>query len=219
MLPRERLTLTLTRSLKMSATPDARNTPDDLVTRAALRHTNVFTLRKELNLTKKELARHARVSIQTVMRAEQGLHPHLSGRIANALSELANVDSAIIRQRYRSCRAHNITEFSSDITSQDNYQLALNSAVRLAATSDGSPIQSFREQLFGDYGLPTSGIKFCIMTGLHSAVLNNVESGRVTWSECKALHRTLRDVLHIPEVLITGLGKLHDEYYLMSHHD
>lgn len=187
--------------------------------RQALRHTNVFTLRTELGLTQRELARHAKVSIQTVMRAEQGLHPHLSGRVANALSELANIPASTIRREYRACRARNIAEFSNELTSQPNYAIALNSAIRLAATSDGPPIQNFREQLFGDYGLPTSGIKFCVMTGLHSAVLNNVESGRVTWSETKSLQRVLKDILRVPDVLITGLGKLHDEYYLSSRHD
>lgn len=203
------------------------NTATDLTGRtladkAALRHTNVYVIRTELGLTQKELARHAGVSVQSVMRAEQGLHPHLSGRIASALSELSNViDIHAIKRGYRACRAHNITEFSHDITRQPDYYEAVMRAYHDAYSDElvGSPTQFFRERLFDHFDLPTSGIKFCVMTGLHSAVLSSIERGKVTWSECKAFHRVLSEVLHLEEFTIRGLGHVHDEFYLSGHHD
>lgn len=186
------------------------------------RHTNVYVIRQELGLTQKELAKFAKVSVQSVLRSEQGLHPNLSGRIASALSELSNIPSSTIRREYRACRARNITQFSLDLTSDPNYWPTVEDALigaSIHSTVNYSPVKYFRIYLFDHYGLPTSGIKFCALTGLHSAVLNSVESGRVTWRECRALHRVLSEVLAMTDKDIAYLGQLHDEFYLGARHD
>lgn len=185
-----------------------------------MRETNVGTLRRELGLTQRELANHAGVSTQSIMRAEQGLHPTLSGGIAKALSELGNTDEAIIRRDYKRTRAWNIKQFSLDLTSSDNYELCRKEALTHTReyaqyNPTSSPTKYWREFIFSFFGIPLSGIKFCTYTGLHSAVLSNVENGKVTWRESKAFQRVLSEVLNCSEFEIALLGKLHDEFYLM----
>jgi hypothetical protein len=72
----------------------------------------------------------------------------------------------------------------------------------------------FREYLFEHYGLPSSAIKFCQFTGMHPATLSDIETGKTDWSGAGAFKEVLRERLAVSDEHISGLGTIHDSYFI-----
>lgn len=176
----------------------------------------VHRIRTKAGVTQASLADKAGMSPLSVIRAEQGLHPTLSGALCSILS-LLDPDQRLpstIAQIYSQERSENINLFLKELTGQPDYVDTVRTALdyatdrytpRFTIPSDVSGESSYRHPLyltrtfiFSHYGLPTSAIKFCALTGTHPATISAIESGKYTLSDAPALVKILELLLFTP---------------------
>lgn len=187
----------------------------------------VSDIRNRAGYSQAQLAEESFLTRQSVIRAEQNLHPTLSEALCAVLSDLDHEDRspATIAEQYRRERYENITNFARYVESLPDYVDAVRTAIDYAADHftprftipvekkpEGvsyfrgdpheavrmrHPLYLFRTHLFARYSLPTSAIKFCTLTGIHSSTVSSIEKGASTIDDSPALYRALRCVLHL----------------------
>ena len=181
-------------------------------------------LRESLGLTQKELAEHAGVTAQRVLREEQFVYETPSQKILDAFKQdnLAPVDLSLdtLVSDYVKARNKLHRDFTEDLVTSPFYiqhaKYALDYVIDYwdALSVLKSPVKMFREALFGNYGLPTSAIKFSIYTGMHPGTLSDIETGKTDWNGAAALKTVLRGNLGLEGAMIETLGILHDQYFV-----
>ena len=176
-------------------------------------------LREARHLTQKDLAELAGVTPQRVLREEQFIYASPSEAILTALSE-NELGQKRLSNDYCIARAQLHLDFREDLVTSPFYEEYVGHCVDHAidywdALSElRSPTRLFREQLFEQYGLPPSAVKFSMYTGMHPGTLSDIETGKTDWKGASALIRVLEDSLNVPERHIEQLGILHDQYFM-----
>jgi transcriptional regulator with XRE-family HTH domain len=177
--------------------------------------------RLSLGMTQEELAQLAGISRQRLIREEQFISVDPSDAVVKALSVRSNdLTSVDIIRRYQKSRTRLLAQFSEDLVSSPFYQDRVSDAFNYALDYFDalpvlrSPTKMFREYLFEHYGLPTSAIKFCQFTGMHPATLSDIETGKTDWKGATALINVLSDRLAISKQHLSGLGTIHDSYFI-----
>lgn len=175
--------------------------------------------RRRAAMTQKDLAIKANLSVMSIVRAEQCLLPGLSDDLAHALSDINfALYARSYQQIYKQEREDRIIVFSDNLTSSDDYTKNLKDALAYAldhftptyavVPASGSstdrvqselrmrhPLYLARTHLFSKYGLPTSQVKFCTLTGAHTATVSAIERGKIALSDAPTFVTTLREVL------------------------
>lgn len=176
----------------------------------------VARLRARDKVTQAELAKRSFVSRQIITRLESFTTDNVPDSVCHALSR-GNESVEYIKNVYRAERNEFLERNRNMLRSNANYYEVLNDAVDFTMNMHNgrtSPLQVFRVYIFSEYGLPTSQKKFCQWTGLHTAIANRVELGKVPFENIGAYLEVLTTFFGCTPEHLKILGKLHDDYYV-----